>query len=153
MSVLATVNTFAVNYRGEPFTEPLRKNTMLLRSLQICYGVLFVCALEIFPPLNDLLQLTEFPITTSDEVTSWRVESAESTFFVSLSNDVVQQFGFSATIVEQSVRLEQPDGHELIARIVKAFPGEAGVRTLPWATKVYRMCIKDGWRVPVIAQI
>ena len=98
MSVLATVNTFAVNYRGEPFTEPLRKNTMLLRSLQICYGVLFVCALEIFPSLNDLLQLTEFPITTSDEVTSWRVESAESTFFVSLSNDVVQQFGFSAFI-------------------------------------------------------
>lgn len=61
LSTVATVNTFAVNYRGDPFTEPLRKNTLLLRSLQICYAILFGCALEVFPPLNDLFQLAEFP--------------------------------------------------------------------------------------------
>ena len=36
----------------------LRENKLLWRSLQACYGVLLICALEIFPPLNDLLQLT-----------------------------------------------------------------------------------------------
>ena len=61
ISVLATVNTFAVNYRGEPFVQPLRSNKMLRRSLQLCYVILFACVLEIFPPLNDLFQLAEFP--------------------------------------------------------------------------------------------
>ena len=41
-----------------------------------------------------------------------------------LSQEIQQQFGFAATVVEQSVRLEQPNGHELIARIVEAFPGQ-----------------------------
>ena len=41
-----------------------------------------------------------------------------------LSAGIQQQFGFAATVVDESVRLEQPDGHELIARIVKAFPGQ-----------------------------
>ena len=74
MNVLATINTFAVNYRGRPFMEDLWENKLLLRSLQVCYGVLFVCALEIFPPLNDLLQLAELPDVSAmgDEVRSWR---------------------------------------------------------------------------------
>ena len=61
MSVLATVNTFAMNYRGRPFMEDIWDNKLLLRSLQVCYGVLISCALEVFPPLNDLLQLAELP--------------------------------------------------------------------------------------------
>ena len=55
------VNTFLVNYRGYPFVEDLRNNKLLHQSLKICYTVLFVCALEIFPPLNDLLQLAPLP--------------------------------------------------------------------------------------------
>jgi manganese-transporting P-type ATPase len=66
MNALATVNTFAVNYRGRPFMEDLWDNKLLLRSLQVCYGVLLVCALEVFPPLNDLLQLTELPDVLSN---------------------------------------------------------------------------------------
>eukprot|EP00934_Nitzschia_sp_Nitz4_P002395 Nitzschia sp. Nitz4//scaffold23_size168460//129375//133401//NITZ4_002242-RA/size168460-augustus-gene-0.49-mRNA-1//1//CDS//3329543704//2390//frame0 len=58
---IATVNTFAVNYRGEPFSEPLRKNLLLFRSLQVCYVILFACSMEVFPPLNDLLQLSRLP--------------------------------------------------------------------------------------------
>jgi manganese-transporting P-type ATPase len=65
ISALATVNTFAVNYRGEPFVEPLRKNTMLWRSIQASYILLVACVFEIFPPLNDLFQLAEFPDVTA----------------------------------------------------------------------------------------
>jgi cation-transporting ATPase 13A1 len=98
MSSLATVNTFAVNYRGEPFMEPLKKNKMLLRSLQLCYGVLLICALEVFPPLNDLLQLTEFPVTTADEISSWRVEGPETGFILSTLNELVKDIGFPTFI-------------------------------------------------------
>lgn len=65
LTCLSTVNTFAVNYRGRPFMENLHENKLLYRSLQVCYGVLGACALEIFPPLNDLLQLTALPSVTS----------------------------------------------------------------------------------------
>ncbi|MGK3749170.1 MAG: cation-transporting ATPase 13A1 [Bacillariaceae sp.] len=78
ISVLATVNTFAVNYRGEPFVEPLRQNKMLWRSLQVCYAVLFACALEIFPPLNDLFQLAEFPDTMDAGSLEWMTDSFDS---------------------------------------------------------------------------
>ena len=94
MNVLATVNTFAVNYRGEPFTEPLRENKMLLRSLQVCYGVLFVCALEIFPPLNDLLQLTEFPSTTGIDEIGWQNAELDRSLFLAVVTSVVESIGF-----------------------------------------------------------
>jgi len=74
ISVLATVNTFAVNYRGEPFVEPLRENKILWRSLQLCYAILFACALEIFPPLNDLFQLAEFPDVIGDGSKEWMMD-------------------------------------------------------------------------------
>jgi cation-transporting ATPase 13A1 len=61
VTVLTTINTFVVNYRGRPFMENLYENTLLFRSLQVCYLVLFVCALDMFPPLNQLLQLSTLP--------------------------------------------------------------------------------------------
>lgn len=61
LTMLATINTFAVNYRGRPFMESLSDNKVMLRSLQVIYIALFVCALQLFPPLNDLLQLAPFP--------------------------------------------------------------------------------------------
>lgn len=64
LTVLSTINTFAVNYRGRPFMEDLRENKLLVRSLLACYVCLFLCAYEAFPPLNDLLQLSSFPSTT-----------------------------------------------------------------------------------------
>ena len=63
ITVLSTVNTFLVNYRGKPHMESLSKNVLLYRSIQTCYFVLFVCALEAFPPLNQLLQLSPLPTT------------------------------------------------------------------------------------------
>lgn len=41
--------------------ESLPENTLLYRSIQACYFVLFVCALEVFPPLNQLMQLSPLP--------------------------------------------------------------------------------------------
>jgi len=67
LTCLATINTFAVNYRGRPFMQDLRENKYLYRSLQVCYGVLIICALEAFPPLNDLIQLTPLPRLDADE--------------------------------------------------------------------------------------
>ena len=45
----------------------LRENKLLYRSLAVCYAVLAICCLEIFPPLNDLLQLTTLPSTNTDD--------------------------------------------------------------------------------------
>jgi cation-transporting ATPase 13A1 len=98
MSVLSTVNTFAVNYRGEPFMEPLQKNKLLVRSLQLCYGVLLICALEIFPPLNDLMQLAEFPDTTESAEWNNDVESSsveqQGGLILGMLNQLVKSTGF-----------------------------------------------------------
>jgi len=61
ITVLATINAFLINYRGRPFMEDLTENKLLFRSIQGCYFVLFVCALEVFPPLNQLMQLSPLP--------------------------------------------------------------------------------------------
>ena len=100
MNVLATVNTFAVNYRGEPFVEPLKQNKMLLRSLQICYVVLLFCALELFPPLSDLLQLSEFPATTKDAIewSATKTTDLDIHFLTSLAKELVISHGFPAFI-------------------------------------------------------
>ena len=63
VTVLTTVNTFLVNYRGRPYMESLSENVLLFRSIQACYFVLFVCVLDVFPPLNQLMQLSPLPRT------------------------------------------------------------------------------------------
>lgn len=96
MNMLATVNTFAVNYRGEPFVEPLKKNKLLLRTLQTCYAVLVCCALELFPPLGDLLQLSEYPSISSEDAQEWQNEHSGTDPILSLANSTVSSFGFPA---------------------------------------------------------
>jgi len=64
VTVLSTINAFLVNYRGRPYMESLSENTLLCRSIQACYFVLFVCASEVFPPLNQLMQLSPLPTTS-----------------------------------------------------------------------------------------
>jgi len=63
VTVLSTINTFLVNYRGRPYMESLSENVLLFRSIQACYFILFVCAMEVFPPLNQLMQLSPLPRT------------------------------------------------------------------------------------------
>jgi ABC-2 type transport system ATP-binding protein len=40
-----------------------------------------------------------------------------------LAEAIRQQFQFAATVVDGTVRLEQPDGHAWVPRLVEAFPG------------------------------
>ncbi|HEX4150207.1 MAG TPA: ATP-binding cassette domain-containing protein [Pirellulales bacterium] len=47
-----------------------------------------------------------------------------------LAGEVSERFGCAAKIVEGKVRLEQPDGHRLIARLIEAFPGRVQSITL-----------------------
>jgi cation-transporting ATPase 13A1 len=93
VSVLATVNTFAVNYRGKPFVEPLRKNKMLWRSLQTSYVLLSACTFEVFPPLNDIFQLAEFPDTTT-EPGEWTEQTKSHNAVMSFLTKLVRSTGF-----------------------------------------------------------
>jgi cation-transporting ATPase 13A1 len=92
VSATATVNTFAVNYAGKPFVEPLSKNTMLFRSLQLSYGVLAICALEVFPPLNDLLQLDALPDSSQFGDMEWMAARTSGVWIFGLIS-VVQGSG------------------------------------------------------------
>jgi ABC-2 type transport system ATP-binding protein len=47
-----------------------------------------------------------------------------------LAERVQCRFGFAAQTLDGSVRLEQPDGHRLVAQLVEAFPGEVRAVTL-----------------------
>ncbi len=47
-----------------------------------------------------------------------------------LAEGIQSRFGFSASVLDNNVRLELPQGHEWIARIVEAFPGQIDAITL-----------------------
>jgi len=76
--------------------EDMKNNAMLMRSVQISYAVLFVCALEIFPPLNDMFQLTPFPETKMNlpEDDEWAASISEAG---QLTN-FVREWGFRVAI-------------------------------------------------------
>ena len=45
--------------------KDLKENKLFYRSLLVCYAVIAICTLEIFPPLNELLQLAPLPSITA----------------------------------------------------------------------------------------
>jgi ABC-2 type transport system ATP-binding protein len=47
-----------------------------------------------------------------------------------LSIDIASRLGIAASVLDGRVRLERPDGHQWIARIVEAFPGRIASITL-----------------------
>jgi cation-transporting ATPase 13A1 len=97
LTMLAAVNTFAVNYRGRPFMEDLSENKLLLRSLQACYFILLICVTELFPPLNDLFQLSPFPDTNMNAYSDdddWVVSVSQAGGLTSF----VSKVGFSAAM-------------------------------------------------------
>jgi hypothetical protein len=50
--------------------------------------------LEIFPPLNDLLQLTEFPSTTGSDEIGWQNAELDRSPFLAVVTGVVASIGF-----------------------------------------------------------
>lgn len=91
ITVQATVNTFVVNYRGRPYMEDLRENKFMMRGLQFCYALLFICAMELFPPINDLLQLAPLPTTLPEIEDSTGIHNETINAFTSL-------IGFKSTL-------------------------------------------------------
>jgi len=61
LSAVMQTNNFVINYRGEPFTQPISSNTMMWGAVRLVYLVLFVAASGAMEPLTDLLQLSAFP--------------------------------------------------------------------------------------------
>ncbi|KAH8614269.1 putative E1 E2 ATPase haloacid dehalogenase like hydrolase [Trypanosoma vivax] len=53
--------TFAVNYRGEPFMQSIRKNKPMFYALIILVGLVFYLASETDPELNASFDLVPFP--------------------------------------------------------------------------------------------
>lgn len=47
-----------------------------------------------------------------------------------LAARITERFGFATQTIDGRVRLEQPDGHRLVAQLVEAFPGEVRAVTL-----------------------
>jgi cation-transporting ATPase 13A1 len=82
---LCLINTFVVNYTGRPFVENLHENTLLFRSIVFCYFAIFVCTMDIFPPLNQLLQLSTLP---SEKAPVYYEQSS------SLINQATEMYGF-----------------------------------------------------------
>jgi hypothetical protein len=66
INITMLVNTFAVNYYGRPYMKDIYENKLFYRNLQILYVLLISCALEIFPPLNDMLQLSTLPTVVAE---------------------------------------------------------------------------------------
>jgi ABC-2 type transport system ATP-binding protein len=68
-----------------------------------------------------------------------------------LAAAIVGQFECEARVVDGSVRLEQPEGHRLVARLVEAFPGEIDSVTVGKPTLEDVFVARTGhrfWREP-----
>ncbi|CAI5747188.1 unnamed protein product [Peronospora destructor] len=61
MSSIMQVNTFVVNYRGQPFMEGFWENKLLYRSALFNYAVLAIVIAEVFTPINSMLELVAMP--------------------------------------------------------------------------------------------
>ena len=65
LTFVVTLNTFVVNYRGKPYMQSLRENSMLWKSYLVCFLISHACVFEVFPPFNELLQLSSLSEATS----------------------------------------------------------------------------------------
>lgn len=64
MTTLMSATTFAVNYRGEPFMQSIRKNRPMFYALIVLVLMVFYLASESDPEINEYLEIVKFP---SDE--------------------------------------------------------------------------------------
>lgn len=93
------VNTFAVNYYGRPYMKDVHENKLFYRTIQILYGLLIVCSMEVFIPLNDLLQLTPLPNSTDTSFGHDGNVNANGVLQTMLPLDqIIQQLSFSGFI-------------------------------------------------------
>ena len=61
MTTIMTMTTFAVNYRGRPFMTGLLENRGMIGAIAVVTFIIFYCALEVDPEVNELLEFVPFP--------------------------------------------------------------------------------------------
>lgn len=61
ISFTMQINTFVVNYKGQPYMLGLMENQWLWRFSLVIYTVLIVAIFEWFPPINEAFELTTLP--------------------------------------------------------------------------------------------
>ena len=61
VSLMLQISTFVINYQGPPFRESLYENKGLRMALIGVTCVTWSCALELFPDVNQFLQMAPFP--------------------------------------------------------------------------------------------
>ncbi|KAG1053380.1 hypothetical protein G6F46_006715 [Rhizopus delemar] len=64
------VSTFAINYQGHPFRERIQDNKALYYGLMSVGGIALAGATELWPEVNEQLQLVKFPGTFSYKLTA-----------------------------------------------------------------------------------
>ena len=83
LSLIMQISTFAINYQGLPFREPMWKNKAMFNSLLVVGGIAFMAATEVSVDLNNWLQLVPFPsdfrgllvgVMVADFSVAWIVE-------------------------------------------------------------------------------
>lgn len=62
LQIVQEISTYAVNYQGRPFRESLSENKGMYYGVIGCMGLAFAGATEIFPELNEMLQLVPIPL-------------------------------------------------------------------------------------------
>eukprot|EP00762_Andalucia_godoyi_P006090 ANDGO_00393.mRNA.1 putative manganese-transporting ATPase PDR2 len=81
-SCILQVATFTINYRGEPFMQPLKKNKAFIVVSSIAFFMFLSAATGSNPEFNELFQLVELP----RDIPLWiDTATADSSFIASLS--------------------------------------------------------------------
>lgn len=57
------ISVFVLNYKGRPFMQGIRDNSMLMKSLLAATGILVICASEVSTDLNEFMELVSWPST------------------------------------------------------------------------------------------
>jgi hypothetical protein len=79
--------------------KDVHENKLFYRTIQILYGLLIVCSMEVFIPLNDLLQLTPLPNSTDNNFGHDGFDNANGFIRTLLPLDqIIQQLSFSGFI-------------------------------------------------------
>ena len=73
--------------------------------------------------------------------------SARSQDATTLAERIVESLGVEVSVLNDEVRIEQPDGHNFIARLAEAFPGQIDAITLAKPTLEDVFIAKTGRRL------
>eukprot|EP00164_Ancoracysta_twista_P001172 GFYU01001542.1.p1 GENE.GFYU01001542.1~~GFYU01001542.1.p1 ORF type:complete len:117 (-),score=34.87 GFYU01001542.1:123-473(-) len=61
ISTSMQVSTFAINYRGYPFTQRLTENKVLFYALVFSFLFVFAAAADVSPDLSEMVELVPLP--------------------------------------------------------------------------------------------